>query len=160
MIDWFCFCYFVALCLQAAWLVLVPEIWKAQLQLLPGFISSDVVGGGAPLKLRKHSQMFTMTTQFQQRLCYLNAESMFFSSQTLQVNRKTNHCSATTISWNASRWGVYMTLCDRNQYTILTFFFWRPPIFILYVTQTKKKRLVRPATFREWPDKHEHCHQY
>lgn len=40
----------------ASSIVTLPEIWKAQLQLLAGFISSDVVGGRSPLKLRKNKQ--------------------------------------------------------------------------------------------------------
>lgn len=46
-------------------MVTLPEIWEAQLQLLASFVSSDVVGGRAPLVLKRQGQ--TIRINFRQQ---------------------------------------------------------------------------------------------
>lgn len=93
-------------------MVKLPEIWKAQLQLLAGFVSRDVVGGGAPLKLEKKTRAtVNYDNTISTKALVRNHRALFCSSQTLLLKGK--QTVATTISRTANRRGVYMTLSDK-----------------------------------------------
>lgn len=92
-------------------MVTLPEIWKAQLQLLAGFVSRDVVGGGAPLILEKTRATVNYDNTISTKALVRNHSALFCSSQTLLLKGK--QTVATTISRTASRCGVYMTLSDK-----------------------------------------------
>lgn len=72
----------------ASSMVTLPEIWKAQLQLLAGFVSRDVVGGGAPLKLEKQK------TKTRAKVNYDNA----ISTKALVRNHRALFCSSQTLN--------------------------------------------------------------